>query len=215
MKYMNLRTTAIAISIMMCLVGTVFAEGMIALPKHPAKIKTDLFTALAERRSTDTFASTAISRDQLSALLWAANGVNRKDGKRTAPSAMDTRCITLYYAGAEGAYRYDATQHALQLITTADIRANIAKQDFVGKAPCVLILTADISKYPPYAGNKNDRLMASQASAGFVGQNIYLTAAALKLGTRYIMYIKPKDIQKALRLNKNEEPLAVMPVGVL
>jgi hypothetical protein len=50
--------------------------------------------ALSERHSTREFASKALSLADLSDLLWAANGINRKDsGKRTAPSAMNKQDV--------------------------------------------------------------------------------------------------------------------------
>lgn len=201
--------------LMICLAGMAYAEGTILLPKPPAKIHMDLFSALALRRSTNTFAAGAPDTKQLSTLLWAANGVNRPDGKRTAPSAMNTQCITIYYVCGDGAYRYDAAGHSLLTVSTEDVRAQVGKQGFVGKAPGILVLTTDLSKYPPVPGKKNDWMLASQASAGFVGQNIYLAAAALKLGTRYVMSVNVPGTKKALRLGKHEEPIAAMPVGPL
>ena len=55
-----------------------------------------LMRALADRRSVREYADRALSLQDMSDLLWAANGVNRPaSGKRTAPSAMDRRDLQI------------------------------------------------------------------------------------------------------------------------
>ena len=43
--------------------------------------------ALADRHSEREFANKKLSLQDLSDLMWAAIGINREDGKRTAASA--------------------------------------------------------------------------------------------------------------------------------
>ena len=59
----------------------------IDLPARPSKSNVDIVTALEQRRTTREYSPAKLSLEDLSAILWAANGVNRPDGKRTAPSA--------------------------------------------------------------------------------------------------------------------------------
>ena len=66
-----------------------------------------LMRALADRRSVREYADRALSLQDMSDLLWAANGVNRPaSGKRTAPSAMDRRDIQIYVLTDKGVYLY-------------------------------------------------------------------------------------------------------------
>ena len=75
---------------------------------------TVLMTALAQRKSVRAFASTPLSMQQLSELLWAADGVNRPEiHGRTAPSPHGLNVIDIYAALPEGVYRYEPVPHRL------------------------------------------------------------------------------------------------------
>lgn len=63
-----------------------------------------LMMALNERKSSRAFSECELSLDVLSNLLWAACGVNRSDGKRTAPTAGNFHEIGIYVAMKNGAY---------------------------------------------------------------------------------------------------------------
>ena len=52
--------------------------------------------ALSDRHSDREYDSTDLSKQDLSDLLWAANGINRTDGKRTAPSALNKQDVDIY-----------------------------------------------------------------------------------------------------------------------
>jgi nitroreductase len=49
--------------------------------------------------------------------------------------------------------------------------------------------------------------------AGHVGQNVYLQAEALGLGTVTIGAIQDEEISQALNLPSGHRPLYVMPIG--
>jgi len=62
--------------------------------------------------SVREFDPTALKLQDLSELLWAANGINRPDeGKRTAPSAMNAQDIDIYVLMESGIYLYDPKEH--------------------------------------------------------------------------------------------------------
>ena len=67
------------------------AAASIVLPAPKKQGGLPLMEALASRRSSRDFASGALPLPLLSGLLWAAYGVNRPDGGRTAPSAELSR----------------------------------------------------------------------------------------------------------------------------
>src|ERR1039458_4251900 len=55
-----------------------------------------LMEVLKDRKSTREFGSGTRSEQTLSNLLWAAFGINRPDGRRTAPSAMNWQEVSIY-----------------------------------------------------------------------------------------------------------------------
>ncbi|MDD5135022.1 MAG: SagB/ThcOx family dehydrogenase, partial [Phycisphaerae bacterium] len=108
-------------------------------------------------------------------------GVNRPDGKRTAPSAMNKQEIDIYVATAEGLYLYDAKANTLIGILAEDVRAATGKQQFVKEAPVDLVFVADFSKM----GNVSDegKQFYSAIDTGYISQNIYLYCASEGLAT--------------------------------
>lgn len=80
------------------------------------------------RRTARGTAEKSLSQQQLSDLLWAAWGINREDGRRTAPSALNRQEIDLYLIGRKGAYRYDAEAHALVPVAEGDLRGKVNSQ---------------------------------------------------------------------------------------
>jgi len=78
--------------------------------------------AFALRASVREWSDKDLSLQDLSDLLWAANGVNRPDGRRTAPSAMNAQDVDIYVFLKDGGYKYDAASHSLLPIVAGDYR---------------------------------------------------------------------------------------------
>src|SRR5690349_8327683 len=57
-----------------------------------------LMDTLSRRHSAREFAPDPLPLPLLSGLLWAAYGVNRPDGGRTAPSAINAQEVDVYVA---------------------------------------------------------------------------------------------------------------------
>ncbi len=93
-----------------------------------------LLRLLADRKSTREFGRGTLSPQTLSNLLWAAFGINRQDGRRTAPSAMNWQEVSIYVATSEGVYIYDAKDNALDPVLAGDFRAATGTQAFVKDA---------------------------------------------------------------------------------
>src|SRR5512139_2343651 len=111
----------------------------IDLPKPQTDGGKPLMQVLKARQSGREFAAEKLPPPVLSNLLWAAWGVSRADGRRTAPSASNRQEIDVYLAMADGLYLYEAPQHRLRLVSKEDVRAKAGSQDFVGQAPLNLI----------------------------------------------------------------------------
>ena len=184
----------------------------ITLDKPKSSINVDLMTAYQLRKSTKSFLTKEISMGDLSTILWAANGINRENGKRTSPSAYGKYYMEIYVVSDNGVYIYDVPKHELGLITGENIKMQIANQTYVGEASHVLVLTTNLSKFHPLV-KEEAKIPASFATAGFIGQNIYLLTNALNLGASFVVGIKQEVIKEKLKLKDDEIPLCVMPIG--
>ena len=91
-----------------------------------------------------SFADAALQEKQLSALLWAADGINRPEsGKRVHPTTRGIYNIDVYAVMAGGIYKYDPETHALHKVSPVDFRPQInAKQTFVHTAPLTLFFVS-------------------------------------------------------------------------
>jgi len=185
----------------------------IILPKHPASVKVDLVTALEQRKTVREYTSKKISLEDLSSILWAANGINRPDGKRTAPSAHGKQYIDIYVVTDTGSYLYDAPGNQLKLILNANVKSKMSGQGHVTKASHILVLVTDMEKIPGLYAGKESKLNWAHSTAGSIAQNVYLMSAVKGIGTCLVAGIKDEDIKKALGLSKNMIPLYVMPLG--
>lgn len=155
------------------------ATPVIELPPAIRQEGMPLMDALAARRSLRSFKPDPLPLHVLSGLLWAAFGVNRADGGRTAPSAINAQEVDIYVAMATGAYRYDATRHQLQLASADDIRRVTGYQDFVDDAPLDLVYAADHTRMRMVPAAQRESY--ASVAAGAIAQNVYLYAAALGL----------------------------------
>jgi hypothetical protein len=115
----------------------------------PAALQNDkpFMQAIKERKSSRDFSEKALSLQDLSNVLWCANGINRPEtGQRTSPSAMNRQDIDVYAVLKEGIYLYEAKKHELVPVLSGDYRKNTGMQDFVGTAPLNLVYVSDTSK---------------------------------------------------------------------
>lgn len=170
-----------------------------------------LMEALARRHSSRDFARDALPLPLLSGLLWAAYGVNRAEGGRTAPSALNAQEIDVFVALPSGAYRYDAGSHALRLVAASDLRRVTGYQDFVDEAPLDLVYVADhtrMSRVPV-----GQRASYSSVAAGAIAQNVYLFSASNGLATVIRAWIDRDAIADALGLTHDQEVLLSQTVG--
>jgi nitroreductase len=147
----------------------------IALPPPRNTGGKPLIEALKLRRSTREYSDRALPPQILSDLLWAAFGVNRPSGDRTAPYWRHIMVIDVYTAMADGVWFYDPKRHALVLHSRDDIRVQTGQQDFVGTAPLNLIYVAHGERMQDVA--PEERRLYASVDAGFIGQNVYLFCA--------------------------------------
>ncbi len=169
--------------------------------------------ALSIRASATEFNSTDLKDDDLSDLLWAANGINRPDeGKRTAPSAMNAQDIDVYVFKKTAVYLYNAKQHALVKISNGDYRALIAgSQKFVADAPVICLLVSDISRFRN--GEESAKLTYAAMDAGIVSQNISVFCASVGIKTRPRASMDQDKIREVLQLKDTQHLMLNHPVS--
>ena len=210
-----MRTTNLAVGLLLgCLLllaaFPAFAGADIALDRPRASLGVDIMEALRMRKSTKSYRTKEISIEDLSNILWAANGVNRENGKRTAPSSYGRQYTDLYIVSDQGVYFYDPVKHSLGLVTNENIKNQIALQKYVGEASHIIVMVSDSTRIHPLSKNK---VAAAYATAGCIAQNIYLTAGAMNLGTCLVLSLKADVIKDKLALKEHETPIFIMPLG--
>jgi nitroreductase len=192
--------------------GTSAQESVpVPLPKPQTEGGKPLMQALKERKSGREFASRRIPDQVLSNMLWAGAGINRPDGKRTAPTARNRQEIDVYVVTAEGASLYDPKAHALRLVAPGDFRAQAGTQDYAKDAPVNLIFVADTAKTG--GGSSEDTLLYIGADTGFISQNIYLFCASEGLATVVRASVDRAALAKALGLRPEQRIVLAQSVG--
>jgi len=187
------------------------AATAVKLPRPAKRGGMPLMETLARRRSSREFAGKPLPLPVLSNLLWAAFGVNRRDGGRTAPSAINAQEIDVYVALPAGAYLYDAKTHTLQLVAASDLRRVTGYQDFVDEAPLDLVYVADHSRMRLVPVDQRESY--ASAAAGAIAQNVYLFAASNGLATVIRAWIDRSAIADALGLTHDQQVLLSQTVG--
>ena len=187
----------------------------------------DLMTAMQNRRSHRHFQQEPLSLVELSFLLWATQGIQRKidsaTAYRTVPSAgcrhaFETYLCVLNITGLEaGIYRYLPLEHDLvyeysgnhlpEKIVTAALG-----QPFVGKAPVTFIWTVI-----PYRMEWRYGIAAHKVTAidaGHVCQNLYLACEAISAGTCAIGAYHQELMDQLLDVDGTDEfTIYLAPVG--
>jgi SagB-type dehydrogenase family enzyme len=167
--------------------------------------------ALHDRHTSREFSAKAVPLTVISNLLWAAFGINRPAGGRTAPSAHEWHEIDVYLATADGLYLYDARNHALRLVLAQDVRINTGLQSFVADAPLNLVYVADQSRMVEAA--ETDRILYSAADAGFISQNVCLYCASEGLATVVRGMVPRHELAKLMKLRPNQRIILAQSVG--
>lgn len=193
------------------LLGTMaMAQTDLPAPNKAKKTAT-VMEALATRHSERDFSAKELTMQELSDLLWATCGKNRPDGKLTAPTAMNKQEIRVYVFTAKGVSEYLPQTNQLVEKAKGDHRNIVAKgQDFVNKAPVVLVLVADMDKFG--SNSEGAKLMVA-VDTGIVSENINVYCESVGLATVPRGTMDQAAIQKLLGLTANQLPLINNPVG--
>ena len=219
------------------------AQDLKTVKLNPPDLKRGLpiMQALSMRASVRDWSPKELGLQDLSDLLWAANGINRPESKkRTAASAMNAQDVDIYVFNKDGVYLYDAAAHALTPVAAGDHRPDIAmmrggpgakppakpgekpegappakpeaKPGAPPAAPPVqLVLVSDISRFR--MGADEQKLGLAALDTGIVSQNIALFCAGTGLVTRPRASINKDKLKALLKLKDTQYPLLEHPVA--
>ena len=180
----------------------------------PAPQKTGgmpLMEALGKRSTARSFDSKELSPQQLSSLLWASFGINRPDGKRTAPSANNKQATDIYVLLKQGAFVYDAKLNQLTATAAEDLRKLGGTQSFATNAPVTLIFVADLSKMG--GSSAEAKLNTANINVGYVSQNTYLFCASEGLVTGARASVDRAGLGARLKLRPDQSIILAQSVG--
>lgn len=181
------------------------------LPEPRKEAGKPLMQALQLRRSIREFSPRPLPTQLLSDLLWAAYGVNRASGDRTAPYWRHIMVIDVYAAMADGVWLYDPKAHALRPYLETDIRAQTGLQDFVATAPLNLVYVAHGERMKEIS--PEERRLYASVDAAFAGQNVYLFCASEGLASVFRGAVDYEKLNQAMRLDSGRFVTFAQTVG--
>jgi SagB-type dehydrogenase family enzyme len=192
-------------------------DGVIKLNQPDLKKGVPMMEALKKRKTERNISDKKLTLQQLSEVLWAADGINRpNEGKRTSPAAMAKYAVDIYAVLPEGVYLYDVAKHELSPIVKGDFRKESGMQEFVYIAPVNLVYVLNLKNWQdmsrPILEQKRDRWIAVEL--GCIAQNVHLYCASEGLGTVIRGMIDEKKFSEVIKV-KPEQILMAQTVGCL
>lgn len=195
----------------------------LSLPDHQQK--SPLENLVANRRSKRQFDSIAITKEQLSYLLWATQGITQTRGTanlRAVASAGNCHCFNTYIVPnmveglSKGLYLFDPVKNSLGLIKSVNLSDELVKaclnQKMTAECAVCFIWTAVTPRMTGRYGLRGYRYMF--IDAGHVGAHLQLACEDLGLGSCNIAAYMDDGLAQFLGLeSENEIPVYVGVVG--
>jgi SagB-type dehydrogenase family enzyme len=181
---------------------------------------------LLKRQSIRDFSTTPISKEQLSYLLWASTGIQRKQNGfefRTAPSAGALYPIETYLVInnvkdiPQGVYHYNIKSHLLEEIKKGDYKTKITHaalhQNMCSTAAVVFIWTAIFNRSKCKYAQRAYRYI--YLDAGHIAQNLALSASSLDIGSCQIAALYDDEVNNIVDIDGvSESAIYLSVVGV-
>ena len=204
-----MKKTLVLLASLLALGDAPAQEGKLPAPRRSAGMP--VMEALAKRATSREFDPKPLSPQQLSDVLWAGLGVNRPDGKRTAPTSRNRQELEIYVLQPQGVSLYDAAPHRLVPVVAEDLRAVQSTQEFVRDAPVTLVYVADLAKMSD--GTVAEKEATAAFDTGFVSQNVYLWCASEGLATGVRSWIDRDVLAKRMKLRADQRITAAQSIG--
>ena len=184
---------------------------------------TPLWTTIAERRSVRNFKDKPLSKQDLSQLLWATQGITKREMDfefRVCPSAgalypVETYLVLNNVESIDpGIYHYNIPDNSLEQLQKGDFRLKIAQaaldQDMAYSANTVFVWTALFGRAKWKYEQRAYRYV--YLDAGHIAQNLALAAVGLKLGTCQIAALYDEEVNALLDIDGEDESVLYMSV---
>lgn len=174
--------------------------------------------ALSRRRSRRRFQKQPLTPEQVSQLLWAAQGITEPERAfRTAPSAGATFPLELYPVMAEGVFHYKPEGHEMEKVISGDMRLLLSraaiKQRFIEEAPLTIIIASVQPRTAARYGPRAERYIYFEV--GHAAQNIHLQAVSLGLGSVPVGAFHDDEVQRVTAIPAGQAPLYLISVGYI
>ena len=188
----------------------------IQLPEARLKSEVSVEEALRLRRSVRSFSDQSLTNEEISQLLWSAQGTRMGRQRRTAPSAGALYPLELYAVMEQGIFHYDPAAHELAAVREGDHRQELCRvslnQEFIIQAPLTVAITAVYERIAVgYGQERGPRYV--HLEVGHAAQNLALQAVALGLGSVPVGAFDDAAVHRVLGAPQDHEPLYLLPVG--
>lgn len=188
-------------------------------PRHDSDVSIE--QSLLQRRSTRSYTGDSITLQEVSQLLWAAQGITDTRGFRTAPSAGALYPLEVYVVSGDvnnlsaGIYKYEPREHELSLIMDGNKRSELAdaalSQSWVEGAALAIVFAAVYERTTVKYGERGIKYV--HIEVGHAAQNLCLQATAMDLGVVTVGAFNDERVSELLNLPDNEKPLYIIPIG--
>jgi len=196
-------------------------ETTVRLPEPRYDSDVSIEQSLLKRRSTRSYTGELITLQEVSQLLWAAQGITDPRGFRTAPSAGALYPLEVYVVVgdvenlASGIYKYKPHEHELGLVIDGDKRSELSNaalsQSWVEEGALAIVFTAIYERTTVKYGERGERYV--HIEVGHAAQNLCLQATAMDLGVVTVGAFNGERVSELLNLPDNERPFYIIPVG--
>lgn len=196
--------------------GMNITTAAIKLPSPKTAGRFSLEELIARRRSVREFTGETLTLEEVSQLLWSAQGVTHPAGYRAVPSAGALYPLELYVASRDGVYHYDPARHLLRRHRGEDARPALAAaslgQESVSEAAAVFVIAAVYERTAgKYGAQRAQRYVVLEA--GHAAQNLLLESVGLGLGAVPIGAFSDREVERVLSLPPGQRAIYLIPVG--
>lgn len=218
MRRFFLALSAVLLTVMMLLPTAEAAKGDIALPTVEIGEGMSVTRALDARHSAREYSDKALTAQQLSKILWAANGINRPEtGGRVNPAAHGKYFVDVYALTADGIYLYAPKEHALKLVVEGDYRSTMGGQQFARTAPLNLVYVTQVGsmRNSPHGNGGMMQARYVGVTVGAMIQSVALVLEAEGLGGCVRGSFDAEAFAKAAQLDDGQRVFLSQAIGAL
>lgn len=156
-------------------------------------------------------ANGGLSAEQISALLWAGFGLDRRGSGGRTPVPLHQRPeLDVYVLLPEGSYLYDAREHRLELVSARDLRHCAGRHAAVQRPALVLVYTTDCDGLSDDVGEECGILACANARCIAEGIGEYCGSAGLASGLRHAI---DGRLARELALKNTQQVVLAQAVG--